>query len=458
MIVEWVEKEMRTLDLGDRRRNARAKELLTRFASRPEASIPVACGSWGSTKAAYRHLDVDLPASEWLKPHYDATVERSRAYPYVLVLSDTTEFDFTTHPELRGTGPLDGMYCRGLKVHHMLAASPEGVPLGLLDQHTWARDEEMLGQRSTRRTRAPEDKESWKWCTGAEAAAERMPEEIGMVVVCDREADVYFVLAMPRRAGMDLLIRAAHNRRLKDLEQAYLFDAAAQAPVLGETVVEVPRTRKREPRQATMEVRSTHVVLAPPRTGTNGRGQEPVPIHLVQAREVSGVPEGEEPIEWLLLSTRAVTCLDDALWCVQSYTHRWKVERLHYALKSGCRIEDLQLETTERIERALALYSIVAWRLLNLTYHVRADPEAPCTQALEEDERQALTLMRSTRKKGKRDEVPTLREALRQIAEWGGFLGRKGDGEPGVKSLWIGWQQLMAYTQAYRRMRDVGNG
>ena len=155
-----------------------------------------------------------------------------------------------------------------------------------------------------------------------------------------------------------------------------------------------------------------------------------------------------------------MTSLEQAVEIVEAYAQRWKVERYHYVLKSGCRVEDLQLESADRLERALALYNVVAWRLLYMTYIARIEPDLPCTAVLEEEEWQALFVIGAAQPLPK--EPPTVREAVRLIATLGGFLGRKGDGEPGVKTLWTGLRRLMDFTLAFRRVKEwkalVGNG
>jgi hypothetical protein len=461
-MTSWAEQEMRGIALGDKRRGDRAVKLLEAFSDQPGSSIPTACARPADQKAAYRLLDSDIDPESLLAPHLARMVERAAAHPYIFAFSDTTELDYSRLATLEGAGPLDGSHCRGLKVHTVLAASPDGVPLGIVNQRVWARGEgEESGIRGTRRTRAPEDKESYKWRAGAEACQKLLPEQLGVVYVGDREADCYSLLGMPRRAGMDLLVRVIHNRKLKDSEHGYLKEAVGAAPVLGRLALTLERTRTREEREAVLEIRSARVTLNKPRNGTNGKELAPVEVSVVLAREIAETAGGHEPVEWLLLSTRSADTLEDALWCVRSYALRWRVERFHYTLKSGCGIEDLQLKTTLRIRRALALYSIVAWRLLSLTYHARVEPDAPCTVALEEDEWKALTLMQRAKgkKKGASAGPPTIAEAVRQIAMLGGFMGRKRDGAPGVKALWIGWRRLMDLTQGYRlATQDVRKG
>jgi hypothetical protein len=164
---------------------------------------------------------------------------------------------------------------------------------------------------------------------------------------------------------------------------------------------------------------------------------------VVLARELAP-PDGVKPIEWLLLTTWPVVTADDAARMVTWYSYRWRIERLHFTLKTGgSHVEDLQLESRERLERAITLYSIVAWRLLWMTYQVRVDPDQSPTVAFSADEIAALERLAATQKPARPVGQPlTLRDAIRAMAKLGGFLGRKSDGEPGVKTLWRGYRQL----------------
>lgn len=439
-----VEREFRTLELGDERRVKRAKRLAGRFVMAPEASIPVSCGTAQETKAAYRFLSSDVSAQALRTAQIDAVMERLGGRRRVLAVQDKTNLDFTCCPGTEGLGPLDSPLCRGLKVQTVLLLDEAGVPLGVADQQVWARDEE-IGKRRTRRSRAPEQKESWRWREGFDAVQERVPAGVEIIGIADRESDIYFVLAMPRREGMQLLVRSAHNRAVEGEEHHYLRQAVEAAPVVGTYELKLERTRKRTARTARLEVRIAQVDLKPPRHGTNTTAVAPLTVSTVWVRERGEVPSGEQRVDWLLLASWPVETLEAALECVQMYSHRWKVERYHYVLKSGCRIERLQLETADRLDRALALYSFVAWRLLWLAYQARAAGTSPCTEALQEDEWRVLVAVsgRSTLRG-----TPTLGEAVRLIAQFGGFQGRKGDGDPGVKALWIGWRRLMDFVLA----------
>jgi hypothetical protein len=446
----WIEREWSGLDLGDRRRNRRARRLLHDLARRPELSIPQACGGEvAKSKAAYRLLSSEIDPTRLRTPHEAATAERAREAARVLVVEDTTNLAFTTHPSMRGVGPLDDARSKGLKVQSSLVLTEQGLPLGVLDQRVWARDASALGQRHRRRARAPEEKESWRWRVGVERAQEKLPEDVEVIWIADRESDIYHVLATPRRAGMELLIRATHNRALEESGGAKLHERVSAAPRLGAMEVELKRTRKRRARTARLALSSVRVKIAPPRHAKKRSDLPPVALWAVLAEERTPARKGQTPIRWMLLSTRPVQTLAEARECVALYTERWKVERYHYVLKSGCRIEALQLESAERLERALVLYSLIAYRLLSLTYRARLSPRAPCSEALQEVEWKALYAIGTGEMPS---EAPPLAEAVRRIAKLGGFLGRRGDKEPGVKTLWSGWRRLEDFVLAFERL------
>jgi len=455
----WAEAEYQTLNLGDARLNRRAIRLVEALAAQPGASIPKACGNEADTKAAYRLLSSDeVDPAELRRAHAEATARRAGESRIVKVLSDTTSLDYTSRPALRGAGMLESEHGYGLMVHSALVLDEHDVPLGLLHQQVWSRPVEQAGKRHTRKARETKDKESAKWVETIAACDRLLPVNVTAWVIGDRESDVFDVFASPRSARLELVVRAAQNRRVNSGSGRKLLEAVAQAPVAGKLVVAVPRSRKREAREAELEVQYCRLELLPPTNHLHRDTLSPIPVSVVRVRECGEIPAGEEPIEWVLITSVEVGSLADAIKIVQAYAQRWKVERYHYTLKSGCRIEELQLETAVRLERALALYNVVAWRLLRLTYWARKEPDAPCTVALEEDEWQALLVADGVRKLPA--EPPTLGQAVRRIAKLGGFQGRKADGEPGVQCLWWGFRRLMDLTLMYRRMRDtfVGNG
>lgn len=456
----WAWTEFGEANLGDARRTERLVSLATTLGAQPTASLPAACADWAELKAAYRFFDNAAVTPEAvLASHVAATRARLAAVPTILAVQDTTELDYTGHPATKGVGFLNDTKHQGLLVHSTLAFTPERLALGLLAQQVWTR--ETLGQRASRKTRAITEKESHKWLLSLEAvkdAGTRCPET-HLVSVGDREADVYDLFLVDRPAGVDLLVRAAWDRRVTD-SQEHLWAAVGAAPVAGTAVVAVPRRPEQPARTATLTVRCRAVTLRPPRSRTPEKLPD-VPVWAVWVQE-EAPPAGTPPIEWLLLTTCPVETAEQALQQVDWYACRWGIEIWHKILKSGCQIEARQLESRERLQRCLTLYSVIAWRVLYATVLARTVPEMPCTALLETAEWEALycTLHRTPTPP---QTPPSLHQAVRWIAQLGGFLARTRDGEPGVTTLWKGFQHLVDLTTMYRIMkpppspRYVGN-
>jgi len=452
----WAAQELQYAQLGDARRNKRLVRVVEDLAAQPNESVPQACGNWAATKATY-----EFWKSPRIKPndirmaHQKSTVERIKANGIVLAIQDTTDLNFTQHPSKQGIGPISTQATVvGLKVHSVLGVSALGVPLGILHQQVWARNPEEVGKRHRRRQRHTEDKESQRWLSAldaTESAVSDVSDEIEIVTIADREADIYDLFARVRRQRSHLLIRGTHNRRVNH-EAEYLHAALRQEPIVGELTIEVPRGDERPSRQATLTLRFATLEIQPPRHHLKRATLAPVTIQAVLVEE-QNPPDEITPISWLLLTTLPINGFDEAVKCVRWYSYRWLIERYHYVLKSGCRLEQLQLETSERIERALATYCIVGWRLLWLTYQARQQPDAPCDTVLQTHEWQALYCTIHSQPIPP-DKPPSLRQAVRWIAQLGGFLGRRSDGEPGVKTIWRGWQRLQDIAATWQLLHS----
>lgn len=457
---DWVWEEVGATELGDRRRLRRFVEVVRALAAQPEASVPQACGDWASTKAAYRFFaNAAVSAAALRGGHAKATQARCRAQPVVLALQDTTELDFSHHPHTQGLGHLSAAWHQGLRVHTVFAVSAEGVPLGVLDQQVWARAPASRGVRHQRHTRPLAAKESQRWLTGVAAVQAALAGVACVVTVADREADLYALLARARAPGQELLLRLRHDRALVG-ERARLRAVLASSPVAGVLTLELGRQPQRSPRQAELAVRYRSVTLAPPRRMPKAPA---VTLQVIAADELAP-PPGEAGVHWVLASTLPVADFAAAVRLLHWYSLRWMIERYHYVLKSGCRIEQLQLERAERLERALAVYSVVAWRLLWLTYDARHDAEQPADAALAPAEWQALWWHVHHTPPPLDQPPPSLAQCLRWIAALGGYLGRRRDGPPGVNALWRGWQRLQDLTLMLQTLQphlihhNVGKG
>jgi hypothetical protein len=435
----WAAAELRYAQLGDKRLNRRLVRLVEDLAAQPTVSVPQASGNWAATKAAYRFWDSEQVTPEAIRAsHTQSTVERVAGQRLVLAVQDTTELDFAHHPATRGLGPLENKSQVGLKVHSALAVSAEGVPLGLLHQAVWARDPATVGKARARRKRDLQDKESQRWLTALAASQQAVPNHVTVLTVADSEADIYDLFALPRRAGSELLIRGTHDRRVDETD--YVWERLANSPICGYYQLAVRRKEGQPARQATLSVRYLTLDIQPPRHHLKRTELKPVQMSAILVQE-EAAPAEVKPIRWLLWTSLPVPDLDAALRCVRWYSDRWLIERYHFVLKSGCGLEKLQLEEAARIERALATYCIVAWRLLWLTHAARQTPDIPCDRVLNRPEWQALYcyIHKTSRPP---TTPPTLRQAVRWIAQLGGFLGRKSDGEPGVKTIWLGLRRL----------------
>tara|TARA_B100000315_G_scaffold231236_1_gene242408 strand:+ start:126 stop:1535 length:1410 start_codon:yes stop_codon:yes gene_type:complete len=444
----WAVDELRYVQLGDARLNKRLMKVVGTLASHAASSVPEACDSWAETKGVYRLWDSPRVTPQAIRQaHRQSTVERLEGLGEVLVIQDTTSLDVTHRPATKGVGPLDRPSRQGVKVHSGLAVSTQGVPLGLVYQQDWVRDPDTVGKKHKRRQLETKDKESQRWLSALEATQELIPQHTTVVTVADREADIYDLWATPRRPGSELLIRVSHNRRVKH-QALYLWDAVLQSPVQGELSIQLNRSDNRPPREATLAVRYTKLAIRAPAHRESKEHLEPVQAQVILAQE-ENPPKAMTPVRWLLFTTLPVRNCQDAIVYLRWYSYRWLVERYHYVLKSGCNIEKLQLEEVDRLVRALATYCIVAWRLLWLTYEARQNPDSPCDSVLQVHEWQSLyCTVNNTPVPPKTP--PTLHEAVRWIAQLGGFLGRRHDGEPGVKTIWRGLRRLNDIAETWK--------
>ena len=383
---DWVEEEFGAARLGDRRLARRLAVLAKDAFARPDQSIPCACqGDWKRTKAAYRFFaneKVSLAAE--LRAHTTASAERVAGQSLVLAVNDTTALDYSHHPATSGLGTTGNSAeaATGLLLHSTLAVNEQGVALGLLDVQCWARSAEQFGKRQRRDELPIEQKESFKWVKSyqAVAAVQARAPQTKLVVVGDRESDLYELFALAARqieahGGPHLLVRARQNRRV-DSEARRLWAHMEARRVAGTVTVNMPARQGRAPREATVELRWAEVTLQSPQAAMSGAPS--VKLWAVLARE-RRAPKGVEPLEWLLLSTVRIRNFEEACERLRWYGLRWQIEVFHRVLKSGCVVEARQLQTREQLERCLGLYLVVAWRLLLLTRLGRELPQLPCT-------------------------------------------------------------------------------
>jgi hypothetical protein len=470
----WVEQELHTAHLGDERLDVRFRLVLDRLSLKPSLKFNAACRGQADVAGAYRFVNNPRAAPQTLlQPHADATLDRIREHPVALLVQDTSETDLTRPRErLAGAGPLNDADRLGFYFHPLLALTPERLPLGIVGAKIWARDADAFAQPAAakakgRKAKPIEDKESVRWLEGYRRACEVAQQcpQTQIVCISDSEGDIYECLVEGQQvedAGLGpaaWIVRACQDRALvQDASAAAvgpLFTAAAAGPVLHRLTIEVSqrtpkskddrkRKQPRSARTAVVTVQALSVTLRGVwRTGAGK--QADVTVQAVLVREEQP-PAGEEPIEWLLLTSLPIDTTAQVLLVVQYYCCRWQIEIYFRVLKSGCQVEASQLESAAAFEAYLVLCMIVAWRVLYVLMLGRECPELPCDSVLEEDEWQAVYAV--VKKQTPPSVPPPLGDMVKMIASLGGYLGRKGDGPPGPKAMWQGMQ----------RMTDLGLG
>lgn len=450
---DWADREFDGLSLGDVRRSRRTIKVARALAEQPGHTIPQACGSWADTEGAYRLFENEhVPASAILEEHYRHTALRAANESMVLVIADATELDYSGLRMTEGLGLTATAHGRGLHLFDVLVASAANQPLGLIDAKFWSRDPESRGKAKERAKKPTSEKESQMWLDGLAHAQQRLPVGLPFVYVADAEADLFDLFAAPRREGVHLLVRAHDPRRHVEHPAVRMEDAVRSFEPCGQFTIAIGRGgNRREGRLARLVVRYARLTALAPK-GSVAPLAESADIYVVLAEE-EGAPDGEKPIHWLLITTLPVTSFEEARRRTEQYARRWLIERYHFTLKSGCRVEDLQLTTAGQLIRAVSLMAVVAWRITWLMHEGRLHPHEPCTSLVSDYEWKALYAyhyphMRMPAK------PPTLREAIRLIARIGGFLARKGDGEPGVKTIWLGFAELERLARLYRSIAN----
>lgn len=438
--LSWAEEEFKGVSLGDKRLDKRLVLLAEQLGATPTASIPAACGGWAETQAAYRFFDHEkIEWSDIMEPHRQCAIERMRPHNVVLCIQDTTEINFNGQ-NIAGLGPLSYESQRGMYVHPTLAVTPLREPLGILDAWMWARElKDADGIRGG-------IKESLRWIEGYQRIAELAPglPETRLVYVADREADILELMVTARDLGqpVDWLIRSKHNRSLP--EGGKLWGDTMEGAPLGQIRFTLPMREGEKARDVTQQVWVRRLALP------DGQGAE-VMVSCIVAQELNA-PRGVKPVEWRLLTNREVVDLASAIELIDWYRTRWEIEMFFNVLKNGCKVEALQLETIERLMRVLAVFMVIAWRISRLVRLGRTCPDLPAELLFEKEEWQAAYILN---KKRPPDVAPSLNAVVRMVAMLGGFLGRKGDGEPGTKTLWLGLQRVTDFVAGLVIMREL---
>lgn len=452
-VAEWAEENFSSCDLGDARRTKRAVKVARQMAEHPDGSSTAQTEDWSDLKAMYRLFgEEDVTFGAMATPHWQKT--RSLAQGTVLLIGDTTETDFGIHRRsVQGLGPTGDGYGRGFFLHSSLMVNAHsGEIMGLAGQELFYRKPVPKQENSYRATQRSRESEVWGRlidAIGSPASAVRY------VHVFDRGADNLEVFCHCRQNRCDWVIRAARlHRNVESVESVESEDGSLRPlgevldrqPVRGTYELTVRAAQKRPARTAKLEVRFTQVTLhRPEKRATQylrSMGFESLTQWVVDVREVDP-PAGVAPLRWVLWTSLPVIDFDAAWQIIEYYERRWLIEEFHKAIKTGCRLEARLYRDAKALEAVAGVISVLAVRLVQLKTVATAQPELPAVRLVPEVWLTALREMRRGKK------ILTVRDFFRHLAGLGGFLMRKGDGEPGWMTLWKGLEKLTSFIRGY---------
>jgi hypothetical protein len=441
--------------IPDKRLQDRLATMLNCFSARPDCTIPEATSNRNDMDATYGFFqNTRVCPGGVVTTCLPYTLANLEGCCRVLSLQDSSDLNYSALASTEGLGYTDGHDTRGLKLHSTLAIrADDGLVAGLLTQQIWSRPFTRKGRAASRRLRQTKDKESYRWQDHAGAARLLVPADKVVIHVADREGDIYDWFATQRPANTHLLVRVAQAHRVvvhgPDGVEGKLAEVVAKQTPLGQHLITVPRADGKPSRQAELSLRVAALEVQPPQNAKQRSKLRPVPVWVLEALEEKP-PVGCEAIHWRLVSTEVIGTWEEVVRALREYMLRWLIERFHFVLKCGYRVERLQLETADRLANAVAVYSQTAVRVMRLTYLARTQPEAPASQEFSQEELDVLQAERDCRTKRASGPLRTLAEAVRVVAQLGGHLARKGDGPPGLLVLWRGLKALHHMVLGFR--------
>jgi len=442
--LDWAQLNFGNCELGDKRRTRRLIQVAADVGNNPSASFPDQMKTWGDLKAAYNLFSCnDVTFEAIARPHWELT--KARTGGRYLVIGDTTEIDFGSQRDVPDLGPTGNGSGWGFLLHNaLLVAADSQEVIGVAGQTIHYRPQNAIKKREHSAAKLRRKRESDVWGIVIDQVGPP-PDEVEWIHVLDRGGDGFEVYChlLEQRSGW--VVRAAKLNRYVlagiDEKRMQLCQYLSQLDLLGSYELSL-RARPQQPaRTAKLEVRVGSIKMPVPRHRSPWVRQldpKPIAMNVVYVVEVDP-PPGVEPISWVLLTSLPVDTFEQAWTVIGYYEARWLVEEYHKALKSGCRAERRQLKTAARLEAMMGLMSVSAVRLLQLKSLARSSPEVPAQRVVP---RVWLQMLKAARKGLHRVHDLTIGQFYREVAKLGGFIGRKGDGEPGWITIWRGWEKL----------------
>lgn len=451
----WSQQLFGGSDLGDARRTARLVDVAARMAKQVGSSLAKSCdGDQAALLGSYRLMRNGAVKPEAIRASGFARVaELAQTPELLLAVEDTTSVSYphALAAELGLTGGKQAAKRNGFLVHSVLLLDAESErTVGLIAQQHWCRDRASYGKNHTRKQRAYQDRESYKW----ERASVDMERCLGPAMqrtlsVCDRESDIYDYLWHKHRNNQRFVVRAQANRRLLNSEYKLFDTLRRDAVALCGYTVEIPQRGGRKARTANVLLRSATLDFLVPEGSSVAA--ESLRVNVILAEEV-GSPALSEPLHWVLLTTEAVNDAQAALQVVRYYELRWRIEDYHKVWKSGIGVERQRFQSIDNLERMLVISAFLAVRLLQLREYLDKPankPETSCAAVLAEDEWKVLWVS-TERNKPLPKTAPPAQWAFYAIAKLGGFTDTKRTGRVGWDTIWHGWFRLQERLQGYQ--------
>lgn len=463
----WAEEQFGDAALGDARRTSRLVRIATRVAENPSGKLSEVFSSERELDAAYDFVERDQTKVERLEEAVSRrTARQCVGQGRVRIAVDGSSAHVVDGTGKKGLGRIgaDASGAHGLKVISALAVDPVGATLGLLAQSWWARPN--MPRRSSRQRQAArernkaEQKETGYWLETIERSAVRL-EEVGALgwFQLDREADAWPMLLALSRSGHWFTVRSAWDRVVEatGCDKQYLRAQMAASPVLGSYPLDVPGRGGRSARRASMVMHAAEVTLS--LRDKRNKKRHGLRVHVVWVHE-QGPPSGEKPLDWMLLTNAPIESVDAARNVVLGYTMRWRIEDFHKTWKSGaCNVELTQLRSRNAIIRWATLLAVVATRIERLKHLGRTEPGRPASDELTPVEVEVLLVLKRRYKKRTEsvpDAMPTMGQAVRWMADIGGYTGKSSGGPPGSTTIRRGLERLKNGVEAVLAMREAG--
>ena len=454
MISSWVTEELNGIDIGDKRLNTRIMHLLSAASKQPEMSLNKMFHTRGEVQACYRFFSNDLvDETKIITPHHNRTFERVKEHPVVLCLSDTTSLNYTTRKTLKDSGYISSNNAQGFFLHATIAVTPERLHLGILGQNFWSREKEKP-VRVHREHRPLAEKESYRWleayidsCVLAQSCKQSQ-----IVHITDREGDLFEIFAeyqskKEMSTPAHFIVRSNHNRVVYPEQSPCnsLYNELEESKILAEISFEITKRKENTTRRVRQSVQALPVTIKS-RYGSD-KPNVLTSLNAIYLKEIDA-PEGEKPVCWCLLTSLPISSLEEIKSVVEYYLCRWEIEIFFKTYKSGCKVEEKSLRSSERLYPLFSLLLIVAWRVNYLLHMGRVAPEMSCEVFFDASEWKAGYIA-ATRQKPPPPKPPTMGAMMSYIAKLGGYLGRKNDPKPGPKVMWVGICKLTNYADAW---------